>query len=469
MMSKQHPTTKMSWRFALPNAFSTGLAIVGVVVLSAVTAVAQNITPEPIGLPPSAFPVPSSQLDAEAARGDTVALRIHAWTLWSGLTANSSQSFGGQVLPIWETWLSEQEAFSPTVRLLAAGTRPRVLLPFAPPKQFEHGAQDLAHALALGATPPSERLLAFVKMSPDSANFIAQSHETPANSGQSYTYLNQSDLAQLNAAFDQNHTPVKDRKIIDFPAAATDLKVVFLPVKAVGLSAIPVWAGAAASNRPSRPTPGTWTTCVAVDPTNSNSGTTAIDCNGTQVQAQIVPLNAFFSVRVDATEASTINAFSKLTGTAALAAGDYQVLVAMHITTKEIANWTWATFWWQNGLNPPNNFPGSVDGMPDASQVKGAWRNYAMCVGDSMVFPVADPKGKPVVCFNPYLETAQADGLDSNCMSCHAMARVPITATTPNVYPQTYLPNGWVDLGDPAIFGGETKTDFVWAIQNSAH
>jgi hypothetical protein len=51
-------------------------------------------------------------------------------------------------------------------------------------------------------------------------------------------------------------------------------------------------------------------------------------------------------------------------------------------------------------------------------------------------------------------------------MSCHARARMPIL--DPNVYPPTYLPNGFLDLADPAIFGGVTKLDFVWAIQNSA-
>lgn len=451
------------------NTIAKCLSVAVPLMLPVAVATAQNISPEPIALPSSVFPAPGGQIDADAASGNVAALRQHAWMLWSGVTANSGQSFDGQVLPIWETWLSEQEAFSPTTHTLIASSRPRILLPFAPPKQFQHGAEDLARALALGATPPSERLLAFVKMSPDATNFIAQAHETPANSGQSYSYISQADLAQLNSAFDQNHTAVNDRKIIDFPPAATDLKLVFLPVKATQLTPIPFWAGPNASGNPKRPTPATWTTCVAVDPTNSLSGTTTINCNGKQVQAQIVPLNAFYSVQVNTSEASAINTLAGLSGNAAVSAGDFQVLVAMHITTKEIANWTWATFWWQNGTNPPNKFPGSVDDMPDASQVKGVWRNYAMCVGDSMVFPVNDPKGKPVVCFNPYLETAQTDGLNSNCMSCHAMARVPITAATPNVYPATYVPNGWVDPSNPAIFGGETKADFVWAIQNSAH
>jgi hypothetical protein len=91
-------------------------------------------------------------------------------------------------------------------------------------------------------------------MSPESASFLAASHETPAKSGQSYSYVSASDLAQLNAAFDQSNTAVKDRKIIDFPAAGTDLKMVFLPVKPGGLSAIPLWNGAADSSDPTQRT-----------------------------------------------------------------------------------------------------------------------------------------------------------------------------------------------------------------------
>jgi hypothetical protein len=449
----------------MANLLATCARTIALVTVTSMGAAAQNIKPEPIALPSSEFPVPSSQLDALIAADNKAALRQHAWTLWSGLTANSTQSFQGQVLPIWETWLSEDEVFSPSAKLFALAARPRNLLPLAPPAQFKHVAGNIPQTLKLGVAAGNS-ILAFVKMSPDSANFIAQSHETPAKSGQSYSYASKSDLARLNAAFNQHKTPVADRKIIDFPAAATDLKIVFMTVKATGLTAIPMWAGAAASTSPTQPTPDTWTTCVAVDPTNSITGQAPIACNGTQVQAQVVPLNAFFSIRIDANEAKALNASAKLTAKAAVAAGDFHVAVAMHVTTKEIANWTWATFWWQNGQNPPNSFPGSVDGMPDATKIKGPWRNYAMCVADSTVFPVTDPKGKPVVCFNPYLETGVTDGLDSNCMSCHARARMPVRSSP---YPATYLPNGFIDLADPAIFGGATKLDFVWAIQNSAH
>jgi hypothetical protein len=147
-------------------------------------------------------------------------------------------------------------------------------------------------------------------------------------------------------------------------------------------------------------------------------------------------------------------------------AGDWAVLAAMHVTTKEIVNWTWQTFWWMGGKNPPNNFPGSNAGM--TANVKGPWRNYATCVAYSMVVPFNDPKGKPVVCFNPFLETSPniPDGINSNCMSCHGTARWP--GNNNGGYPATYLPNGYISFSDPKWFATQTRTDFAWAIPGNA-
>src|SRR5258708_39778683 len=71
-------------------------------------ALAQTITPEPIAVPPSEFPLPSAELDKQVAANDTAALRQHAWILWSGVTAHPPPSLHGRNLSISETWLSEQ-------------------------------------------------------------------------------------------------------------------------------------------------------------------------------------------------------------------------------------------------------------------------------------------------------------------------------------------------------------------------
>jgi hypothetical protein len=249
---------------------------------SSLSVQAQSIRPEPIALPASELPVPSATLDALIAAENFAALRAHAWTLWSGVTADSTQTFKGAVLPIWETWLSEQEVFAPPGVTLARNAA---------------GGKGTRTAALQSAVAPFGSLLAAVKISPDSATFIQAPHETPAGSGASYSYKSDADLQRLNDNFDQKNAPVADRKIIDFPAAAIDLKVVFLPVKSSGLSAIPVWNGAQDSTLPDQPVPSTWKTCVAVDPTNMRAGKAQIDCNGATIDAEIVPLNAFILCR----------------------------------------------------------------------------------------------------------------------------------------------------------------------------
>jgi hypothetical protein len=445
--------------------FTISILYISSLALLASNARAETIKPEPIALPASEFPLPSTQLEQSISIQDTVALRKHAWALWSGLTADSGQSYQGQVLPIWETWLSEDEAFASFSQLLVLSEQ-RVLRPFAKPSQLRHRVQGPAITPWFQIAPniDNSRLLAFVKFNSNSAQFVASSHASQVGAGEVIYYNKTVDLEKLNAYFDQRSTPLADRKIIEFPPAAVDLKVVFFPIKANQLSAIPLWAGPGSSSNPRQPASETWTHCVAVDPTNSKSGVAQINCNNKSIQAEIVPLNHFYSIKLDAVSAKAINSLLGLTGESILAEGDIQVLLAMHVTTKEIASWTWQTFWWQNGQSPPSSVPGGIEDMPDSGKVKGAWRNYAMCVADSIVVPATDRNGQPVVCYNPYLETRQVAGISSNCMSCHARATFPGAP-----YPESYSPNGWIDPSNAEVFSDQTKTDFVWAIQNSAH
>ena len=150
--------------------------------------------------------------------------------------------------------------------------------------------------------------------------------------------------------------------------------------------------------------------------------------------------------------------------------GDYAVLMAMHINTKEINNWTWQTFFWTGGESPPNDYPGDTSNQPVA--LKSPWDKYSMCTA----YWQEDTDGDVKVCFNPFLETSTSgipDGLNSNCMSCHGTARTaPLynsNSATP-VYPQNY--NRGIGVG-PEYFSeqyfrmgekGNTRTDFSWAL-----
>jgi hypothetical protein len=86
-----------------------------------------------------------------------------------------------------------------------------------------------------------------------------------------------------------------------------------------------------------------------------------------------------------------------VTGQLSPEVGDYLVLTAMHVTTKEIPHWTFQTFWWTPYPDAP---PFGADRVP---QVRGVFRNYAMCNAWNEDLPVT-ATGGPHICFNPYLE-----------------------------------------------------------------
>jgi hypothetical protein len=140
-------------------------------------------------------------------------------------------------------------------------------------------------------------------------------------------------------------------------------------------------------------------------------------------------------------------------------AGDYAVLVAMHVNTKEIPFWTWQTFWWQPGADTPNGFPGSKAGQP--ATLGAPWSNYAGCANYAQT---TTPGGSVMqVCFNAYLETSPGipAGLTSNCMSCHGTARIATSATP---YPASY--SAPISFFEDATYFNPTSThtDFSWAI-----
>jgi hypothetical protein len=143
-----------------------------------------------------------------------------------------------------------------------------------------------------------------------------------------------------------------------------------------------------------------------------------------------------------------------------LQAGDFVVFAGTHLTTKEIDDWVWATFWWHDR---PDAGPFAAD-RPDA--VKDVWRNYLMSASYDLNLP-REPDGTPHIAFNPWLESGFPDlghgnGITSNCMNCHHRAAVP---------PPRFLPifRGNPDPADPAYAPGLLRSDFLWSIPFGAN
>ncbi|GIW08214.1 MAG: hypothetical protein KatS3mg060_3019 [Dehalococcoidia bacterium] len=455
----------------------------------AVPAVESQLIPEPLyvyqDIPDGYdFPAPSHRLLAAIYANDRQAIREHAWNLWAGLTAPSLSVVNGQRLPIFETWYSADELFEDA----AAGKDPL------------RGPRDFARFFEL----PSQHLIGRPPDTMLAANFM--SFVSYNQAGARHLWENglfrRATLVDLNNRFNATNQPIEARTIPPFPNDAVAIKVVYGLIKRPdspqsdnGLTALPIW-------RPTYPPPAdsppiylTWLDCVAVDPAGRYPAGSLqpVNCNGTAEAPRVRPspvvrLNDFYSFQLTTPdqvqqarkfmrEPSVGQPEERFVTNAGQVPeiGDFVVLLAMHVTTKEIDDWTWQTFWWSP--NPDS----SPFGDNRTAKVRGPFRNFEMCTAYDMVLP-REPDGGPAICFNPHLEADLGvivpvtptgepmprdlmNGIKTNCMACHVRAGYPSfdrnDPTAANFGPVRN--EGYVPPNDP-IFARIVRTDFLWSV-----
>ncbi len=382
---------------------------------------------------PEGFDFPAKNTDLEKFRQDrnVPEMRRHAWNVWAGL--NQTAQGGG---PIWETWFRVDETFAPGAGL--QGER-KHLRKFAPPRQH----------LQPGTVPQAagESLLSMVLFNQELHAHVRGRELYKATK-----------LDAINASFTAA-TPLPERKIPDFERKSMALKVVWWPVKKSGKTALPNW-----DFDPARPDaqgnpPYTWKRFLAVDPTRSHipaNETATVDFTyrdptlGVRTLQKegcpVVSLSSFYhfalstQAELEAAQAISLQA---------LELGDYVAMIGMHVTTREIDDWVWATFWWHDR---PDVGPYAGN---RTENVTGVWRNYLMDVAFDMVTP-READGGANACYNPWLEARFKRGLVSNCMTCHQRSVWP---------PEHFEPVTRDGLGptDP-YFQGKTKLDFLWSV-----
>ncbi len=369
-------------------------------------------TPIPPGFD---FPADNATLERFRKTENVAEMRRHAWFVWAGI--NQDAASGG---PVWETWFPADYVFRPDDPNEAAGT-PLRKRRFETPRQLK--GQDQQEAVG-------QSVLSFVLFSKDSLEHI-----------RSNNLHRQATLDQMNSGFPVN-TPVGDRKIPEFTREGVSLKLVWQVVRQTGMTEQPIW-----DLEPTRPNedgnpPSTWKRKIFIDPSR-----TSIPSGEMSGGKHVVSLNSFYHIKLDTPElvAST-------GGSAAL--NDYAVLVCMHLTTKEIDDWVWCTFWWHD---LPNQGPFAAD-RPDV--VTGVWRNYRMDVSFDSDVPL-EFDGSPNACMNPWLEARFDLGMSSNCMTCHRRSTWPQEPFLP-VTRGTLTP-------DDTFFNGKTKLDFLWSIGDRAN
>lgn len=336
---------------------------------------------------------PADVLLAARTRNDTRAIRAHAWRQWEDLTRGPA--------PAWATWVRSDIVFS------AAALGATSEIAFRPPRPI----------LQAGVPIVTDPLLYEVLLDPEAARFVRDRG-----------------LAQrATLAAQAAHVP-------EMPGGAAALKLVWVPIHRAGLTAVPVWDDAPARPDADGNPPSTWARVVAVDPTRTTipAGETAeIASAGHIVRARVVPLAQFAHHRLET--AAEVRTARAVVGPL-VERGDEVALVAVHLTTKEIPDWTWATWWWHD----------RADAGPFAAGRPRALAGWAAS------YRMDATLSSDVPCMNPWLEARFPGGLDSSCASCHQRAAfgaheflpVPSRATAP----------------DDPYFTGKVTTDFLWSI-----
>jgi len=483
-------------RFAFPGRIGPGRMLLAIFSASA----AMASLPPPVGrivveplpaLPMTGFRFPESEAtltrwitgmtrgaDADTVQAAFENIHRHAWGLWTALTMETAQRSEGQPLRVFETWLTPEElvAHADLPNAAAVAQWPRRRAALRQLGQFRLRATRAASAGLTAGDGAIDRIAGFIKFDPTAADHILAQGLLR--------------VATLDALLQGGA-----QQIPPFPSAALAAKPVFQILRRQDLVdgryyALKAWSGPPA--QPQAWPPALWPGAVWIDLLDGGEGSGAIDEHpqadgSTRTDATTYPLASLIHYRLSAADAATLD--DEKPGTDA-GAGDYAVLVAMHISSREIARWTWQTFWWTPApAEPPAPSSPAIAALRPP-QLRGAAQHYAMVLAYTMLSPdqpyvAGENTGAAVYAYNPWIEAAFAPedlpdsragldpagrpapnnvGVETNCMSCHAQATYDPNPLTPA---PRFTGARYVDLDD-AQFIGTLQLDFLWSIARRA-
>jgi hypothetical protein len=421
-------------------------------------------------------------------RYDSTNIYKHAWGIWAGLTAPTQQEVGGDSLLVFETWmgLNEVQAYilGDSISCQPAGLRKRGRAPLTRPRQFEH-AGNLARTINLSAR---RRLQAGNSVQGDTAAVANNLWVTVSYDPNMACYTINNKLFRTSV-INRYYKPNGYGQVNPFPNSSLFIKPTYLeyPAGAILLQ-MPVWL-----NPPNPPdslnvfdSSGTqFPFVVYVDVKNRQTkNKTLVPVTPTcksidSIAGATCNLNDFINFTVDSTMAAFMNqqdSIQGLFGPGRAEAGNRVLLVAMHVGTKEISNWTWQSFYWTPLPSTPGGPSSDLAASLMPSTVQGAARHYAANASYVMTTPdnSRELSAGSMFGYNPYLEggfgpttfnypnpyrPAFKYGMQCNCMSCHALA-VP----SPN---GVYVSDQPINVPEPVYCKNQVRMDFVWSVQTA--
>lgn len=421
--------------------------------------------PTDLGISGFNFPEDSTKIYQWLDEQDTTSIVNHAWGIWAGLTQPTKQKYNGQTFLVFETWMGVQELSAMSAQgQVSSSMEKSNRTQLSIPRQFVHGRLFAGQKIDTNFT-----VLETVSYDPSAAHFAT-----------SNKLFNQSEL---------NKYLVKDGigSIPEFPNTSITTKPTYyagVPSKN-GLIRVPVWV----SPNPAKAYRyNEWQEWVYADINNKQAPNkklvpvTTPNPSDEQIKAATCNVDDFINYKIDRIGANYLNNHQDVgtTPSRQFIEGDYILLVAMHVTTKEFKNWTWQTYFWCPDPSDPPSPSSKFEAGLRPKELKGAASHYATSTAYAMVWPNqpvtggSDYNARPILSFNPYLEGGFGPkvfslpnkfrpdfvyGMQTNCMSCHALSTMSGK--------KGYTTNQYIDMMDTSLFKNDVKLDFAWSIQGN--
>jgi hypothetical protein len=472
----------------------------------------QRYVPFPVGY---GYMESLGELEKATDEGKRATIRDHAWKLWAGIM----QPAPGWNWPIWYTWPNETGAFQPGNPGTALGE-----LDISQSRSGGLIARNRANALPISDLTPATPICR------DSAGNTVTCVNTPnqpfypipSHTKEQYwkaTYIHNGDatiadgnhfqfngdiLIATESLSREAFNNIRFRKLylqktlntihkgelppVDLPQRSIVTKHMYWPVKARGITAIPVWK----DNFPSAYTDYVgyekWNTFVGVDPSNKTVGTLqpvkflfGVKESDKQkplgpviANVQVHGLDEFYYHQITQDDWNSFNDADKAILDAAsywansqpIEVGDYLITIAMHVNTKELNSWTLQSVWWSD---EPKQGQYAED-RPQLPEAKGPWDRYLLT--DAYAVP-ANPDGNLDISFNPYIEGV-IHPIGTSCRNCHIRAGWPVADTDkdPTVgasYQNPDCPGLLTALSPESdCLKSRSSTDYLWIIPDRA-
>lgn len=431
-------------------------------------------------------------LASAVKKGDHKVVREHGWKLWAGIM----QPANGMDWPLWYTWPNTHTAFAADSGLGLDA-------------QAKQGTQTVVKRNTINTPLPVNESQTPVYPIPQQVKDKYPNATSKCGTGNicdgAHVAFNGSDgdimiatesfsLEAQNWIRDPKLTLYKKESLNNFHSKGVHMleapqrhivtKHMYWPVKAKGLTGIPVWHDDFKPDYTKYAGYENWKNLIAVDPSDTQIGTTQTvtylygvnmpdgktPWPSVTAPAKVHGLKDFYYHKVsqadwdtfDEADKAIIDAASYWANNQPFAPGDYLVTIAMHINTKEIPSWTMQSVWWSD---QPEHGSYSTD-RPRLPNAKGPWAHYLLVDAYGIT---EKPSGNQPVASNPYIELV-THPVSTNCNTCHMRAGWPMgNSANQASYQNPDCPNLLATLTPNSLcLKSLTLTDFQWTIPDRA-